>query len=70
MHSASEYCFLPRLIVRTLKRCPPSTRISPVHHPHALGAAPPPLPRALSSALNNDICMQGAIHKYVRAGEI
>lgn len=52
------------------KEMPPSTRISPVHHPHALGAAPPPLPRALSGALNNDICMQGAIHKYVRAGEI
>lgn len=49
---------------------PPSSRISPVHHSHTPGAAPPPLPRALPGALNNDICMQGAIHKYVRAGEI
>lgn len=31
---------------------------------------PPPLPGALPVALNNDICMQGAIHKYVTAGEI
>lgn len=64
------YGFPPRLIVRTLGRCPPSSHISTVHHPQAPGAALSPLPRALLGALNNDICMQGAIHKYVRAGEI
>lgn len=69
MLSASGYGSPPRLIVRTLGRCPTSSRISTVHYPHAPGAAPP-LPRALPGALNNDICMQGAIHKYVRAGEI
>lgn len=67
---ALGYGFPPRLIVRTLGRCPPSSHISTVHHPQAPGAALSPLPRALLGALNNDICMQGAIHKYVRAGEI
>lgn len=67
---ALGYGFPPRLIVRTLGRCPPSSHISTVHHPQAPGAALPSLPRALLGALNNDICMQGAIHKYVRAGEI
>lgn len=40
---AAGYGFPPRLIVRTLGRLSPlSIRVSPVHHPHAPGAAPPP----------------------------
>lgn len=53
-----------------LGRCPPPPTFPRLTTYTPPGAAPPPLPRALPGALNNDICMQGAIHKYVRAGEI
>lgn len=61
----------PRPIICLLGRWTPSIYRSRVYHSHApLGGAPPPLPRTLPVVLNNDICMQGTIHKYVRAGEI
>lgn len=40
---------------------------SPPPHPGGRSSSPPP---SSPGALNNDICMQGAIHKYVRASEI